>query len=287
MADTAQIEPRKRRKRRHPWAFPLGFAIILFAAVGVVTLVTLGVDAIKNITDKSALKAQYEVFLTQVVRNDPQYFDNIQDADKAELMDSAIWYFLKDGGLSKKSYAYSESEPIGYIVPVSDIDGFYTKLFGSEYDRVYPTVEGQGYTFTFDPIKKSYIIPLTGADPLYIPKVYVIKKQGDSVILTVGYLAATAWGLDKDGQYAAPIPDKYVKITLRQTDNPEGYYVEAIQASEPPDNADPEKKIAATTEQATAEPSTAASTEAAETALESETGETAPAGETAETTVVL
>ena len=252
MEANTPIEHRNRRKRKHRWAFPLGLAIILLAAVGTVSLIFLAADAVKNITGKGELKVEYAKFLAQVVRNDPQYFDDIQDADQSYLLDAAIWDFLMNDGLSKNTYKYSETEPIGYIVPVEDIEVFYKKLFGSEYAPKYDTVYGQGYTFNYDPAKKSYIIPLTGIDPIFIPRVDTIDKQGDSAILTVSCLTADKWKINKNGEYTPPEANKYVKITLRQTDDGTGYYVSAIQATERPDKADPDKK-ASTTEPTTAQ----------------------------------
>jgi len=284
MADNTPIEHRNRRKRKHRWAFPLGLAIILLAAVGTATLVFFAADAVKNFTGKGELKEEYTKFLTQVVRNDPPYFDDIQDADQTYLLDVAIWAFLADEGLSKKTYKYSETDPIGYIVPVTDIAFFYKKLFGSEYEPQYDTVVGQGYTFIYDKAKESYIIPLTGIDPIFIPRVDTIEKQGDSIILTVSCLTADKWKLNKNGEYTPPQANKYLKITLRQPDDGTGYYVSAIQASEPPDIANPDKK-ASTTEPTTAqqfttilETTSAVDGSSAETT--DETGDTALEGTT-------
>jgi len=252
MAERTAVEPRKRKSRAHRWAFPLGLAIVGLAAVGLATLIVLGAGAVKNITDKGELRIEYELFLTQVVRNGPQYFDDIDTANQTDLLDSAIWSFLKDEGLSKKTYSYSETSPAGFIVPEEDIEPYYRNLFGSESTPAHDTVNGPGYAFTHDPVKKSYFIPLTGVDPIFIPKVYTIDKQGDSTVLIVGYLNSTAWSLNEKGEYVRPAADRFVKITLQYTDDGAKYYVRSIQASEPPDLAEEDLKIT-TTEQTTAQ----------------------------------
>jgi hypothetical protein len=84
------------------------------------------------------------------------------------------------------------------------------------------------YEITYDCALKSYILPVTGVESAYTPKVYGIEKQGSSVILSVGYIGNKAWvQLDGD-KVTAPEPDKYMNITLRERDG--GMYVSSIQA---------------------------------------------------------
>ena len=84
------------------------------------------------------------------------------------------------------------------------------------------------YDITYDAALKSYILPITGVESAYTPKVYEIEEKGSSVILSVGYISNMAWAQVADNGYSAPEPDKYMKITLRERSG--GMYVASIQA---------------------------------------------------------
>ncbi|MGN1418359.1 MAG: hypothetical protein ACI4W6_03440, partial [Acutalibacteraceae bacterium] len=68
-----------------------------------------------------------------------------------------------------------------------------------------------------------------GITPIYTPKVMEANEKGNSITLTVGYLAGEDWTQDSEGNMVEPEPAKYVKITLHKTDK-NSYYVASIQA---------------------------------------------------------
>lgn len=240
MPQTIHSEARPRRKRRHPWAFPLGLAIIALAVTGAVMLISTGVNEIKKLTDDSQLKTKYETFLAPVVMNDPDPFDDISKANMSQLLDATIWALLKSNPDPDK-YEYSEGNTVGIIVPKGDVEVQFERLFGTEVKPKHMTVEGNSYEFVYDEAKQSYIIPLTGVLPTYTPKVYKINKKGNSTILTVGYIGGSDWAQDEQGNFVAPKPGKYMKITLRE--NGKSYYISAIQATDAPEAADlPQKQ---------------------------------------------
>jgi RNA polymerase sigma factor (sigma-70 family) len=84
------------------------------------------------------------------------------------------------------------------------------------------------FDITYDAALKSYILPITGIESAYTPKVYEIEEKGSSVILSVGYINNKAWAQVADDGYTTPEPDKYMKITLRERSG--GMYVASIQA---------------------------------------------------------
>lgn len=228
------LKTKSKKKARRPWSFPLGVLIFAMAVYGALSLLGTGFETLKGLADKSALKAEYEVFLAPVIRNDPRYYEDLSKAKNDELLDSAIWHFLSNGGLTKKEYDFSEIEPIGFIVPSKDIEESFVYLFGSEFAPKYETVNGPGYTFTYDTSNDSFIISIASADPLFLPRVLKIQKHGSSTLLTVGYINSKKenFKTDKQGNFVEPLPDKHVKITLRKTDAAPGYYVSAIEGLE-------------------------------------------------------
>lgn len=218
-------------KKKNKLAFPIGIIAGILAVIGLISVISFTVDTVKNLTDKTAEKQEYEKFLAPVVMFDPDPFDDLTQADVPQLLNSAVWALLmSEDGADK--YPYSEGETFGIVVPQADIEQYFISLFGTEIDiaSLHASTDMSEYDITYDAALKSYILPITGIESAYTPKVYEIDKQGKSVILSVGYIGNEAWVQIADGEYAAPEPDKYMKITLRERS--EGMYISSIQATD-------------------------------------------------------
>ncbi len=217
------------KAKKNKLAFPVGVIAAVLAVIGLITVISFSADTVKNLADNSAEKAEFEKLLAPVVMFDPDPFDDLTQADVSQLLNSAVWALLmSDEGADK--YPYSEGENFGIVVPQADIEQYFVSLFGTEIDiaSLHSSIDMSEYEITYDAALKSYILPITGVESAYTPKVYEIEKQGSSLVLSVGYIANTAWVQIEDGEYAAPNPDKYIKITLRERDG--GMYVSSIQA---------------------------------------------------------
>lgn len=224
-------KPKRKKKRAHPWAFPLGLAVFVLSIIGAVTIIVAGVGSAKKALIKVKNIDEYNRMLIPVVMNDPDTFDDLSKADMSQLLDISIWAILKSD-LAPDTYSYNDS---GMIIPEEDVAKQFEKLFGSNLAPVHATVTGFGYEFTYDAASKCYTIPLTGVAPVYTPDVINVEKKSNTIILTVAYLAANGWAQSSDGKMVAPSPDKYMKITLREGDT--GYYISAIQATSTPETA--------------------------------------------------
>ena len=217
--------------KKNKLAFPIGVIAAILAVIGLITVIRFSADTVKNLSDKTADKKEYEQMLTPVVMFDPDPFDDLTHADVSQLLNSAVWALLmSEDGADK--YPYSEGENIGIVVPQADIEKYFVSLFGTEIDiaSMHTTLDMSEYDITYDAALKSYILPITGIESAYTPKVYDIQKQGSSVVLSVGYIGTKAWVQIADGEYSAPEPDKYMKITLRERDG--GMYISSIQATD-------------------------------------------------------
>lgn len=260
----------KKSGKKNKLAFPLGIIASILAVIGLITVIKFSTDSIKNLTDNTADKKKYAEMLTPVVMFDPDPFDDLTQADVSQLLNSAVWALLmSEDGADK--YPYSEGENFGIVVPQADIEKFFVSLFGTEIDiaSMHSSIDMSEYDITYDAALKSYILPITGVESAYTPKVYDIDKQGSSLVLTVGYIGNKAWVQIDDGEYSAPEPDKYMKITLRERSG--GMYVSSIQSADgqevigtapptqavpataPPVSAPPETSEAGTTEPMTDE----------------------------------
>ena len=258
----------KKSGKKNKLAFPLGIIASILAVIGLITVIKFSTDSIKNLTDNTADKKKYAEMLTPVVMFDPDPFDDLTQADVSQLLNSAVWALLmSEDGADK--YPYSEGENFGIVVPQADIEKFFVSLFGTEIDiaSMHSSIDMSEYDITYDAALKSYILPITGVESAYTPKVYDIDKQGSSLVLTVGYIGNKAWVQIDDGEYSAPEPDKYMKITLRERSG--GMYVSSIQSADgqevigtaPPTQAVPATALPVsappeTSEAVTAEPMT-------------------------------
>ncbi len=217
--------------KKNKLAFPVGIIAAILAVIGLITVIRFSADTVRNLADNTADKKEYEKMLTPVVMFDPDPFDDLTQADVSQLLNSAVWALLmSDEGTDK--YNYSEGENFGIVVPQADIEKYFISLFGTEIDiaSMHSSIDMSEYDITYDAALKSYILPITGIESAYTPKVYDIEKQGGSLVLSVGYIGNKAWVQIADGEYAAPEPDKFMKITLRERDG--GRYVSSIQATD-------------------------------------------------------
>lgn len=257
-----------KKKKNKNAAFVVGVIALILAVIGAFSVIHFTINSVKDLTDKTQEKKEYESMLTPVVMFDPDPFDDLTQADVSQLLNSAVWALLmSEDGADK--YPYSEGEKVGIIVPQADIEKYFVSLFGTEIDlaSMHSGIDMSEYDITYDAALKSYILPITGVESAYTPKVYEIKKQGSSVILSVGYIGSKAWVQVADGEYAAPEPDKYMKITLRERGD--GMYISSIQS------VDGQEVVGSTSAQTTRPP---------ETEILSTTAVTVPATEAVEVT---
>lgn len=225
-------ESKKRKlKKGHKSAFPVGMLVVLLAAVGIVTIVVSAVKGVGTLVENGKNFEEYNKLLTPVVLIDPDNFDDITKADMSDLIDISVWSLLKSD-ISPDKYESSEN---GMILPQSDVEEEFKKLFGTEITPVHATVDGYGYEFTYDANAKSYTVPLTGIVPIYTPQVVEKSESSDTVVLTVACLAGDGWQQAENGQMVAPEPDKYIKVTLREKDG--NSYISAIQSTTAPETA--------------------------------------------------
>ena len=206
---------------------------------------------------------------------DPAPFDDVSGAQQTDLLDAAISALIYESD-KMNTYEVFEGEVTGLLVPQADVEQYFKKLFGNEVQMQHQSVSGSFYNVIYNSERKSYIIPITSVDPLYTPKVYDMEKTGSSVTLTVGYIIGSEWAQIERGNYTAPEPAKYMKITLREDDD--GYHIGSLRSSEAVDTAEPVRTTAPLpAETQTTAPAPAQTTESvfeSQTDTESTTGET-------------
>ncbi len=203
----------KKKKRFLP--FLLGLMIIIFSVIGIVSSVIFVKNHIdEHNSDNADLKA-YGKYLTCVVGTDPQPFSDITKAKHEDLLNIALCTLLTDG---VKTGQYEVTND-GMVIPAADVEMYFEKLFGKDTVIVHSNVTGYGYTFTFDEAALTYKVPLAGINPTFSPVITDVARTGGLVTLKVGCIGLNHVEVEEDGSLKNAQPDKYLSITLRETEN--------------------------------------------------------------------
>lgn len=214
-------------RKKSPLNFIVGLAVIIFTVIGIISVINFTGERIEKSVNKAKQEqvAVYEDFIAPVMMNDPDTFDDITKANINQLLSIAIWATI-DASADPEKYEYTDG---GMLLPQSEVETTFVSLFGNEVTVSHGTVDGgEGVVFRYSQKKESYIIPITGITPIYLPDVTEISEKDNTVVLTVGYLASSDWVQDSEGNMVPPEPGKYMKITLGK--NGDGtFFVRAIQ----------------------------------------------------------
>lgn len=214
-------------KKRSPLNFIVGLTVVILTVIGFISVADFVYGKIQVTANKARQEQEqvYEDFISPVIMNDPDTFDDITKANLQQLLSIAIWSVI-DSGADPEKYEYTDG---GMLMPQKEVEDEFLSLFGSEVAISHGTVDGgEGVIFSYSKKKQCYIIPITGIMPIYLPDVRQADEKENSVVLTVGYLASADWVQDSEGNMVPPEPGKYMKITLGK--NSDGtFFVKAIQ----------------------------------------------------------
>ena len=204
----------------------LGLFVIVLAIIGAVSIASSFVsDVSHKAQEKSREKfSLYEEFLSTVIMNDPDTFDDISQANKSQLISIAVWSLIEKNP-EPDTYDYVDS---GILIPKTEVEKEFRQIFGSDVKYRHCTVDGgEGIEFRYSESKKGYIIPITGITPIYVPRVLEAKERESSIILKVGYLASDEWVQDEDGNMTEPEPSKVMEIILSKNSE-DGFSVRSL-----------------------------------------------------------
>ena len=204
----------------------LGLVVIALAVIGVVSMASSFVSQLSQRSEARNREkfSVYEEFLSTVIMNDPDTFDDITQANKSQLISIAVWSLIEKNP-EPDTYDYVDS---GILIPQKDVETELSQIFGNDVKYKHCTVDGgEGIEFRYSESKKGYIIPITGITPIYTPKVLETKERESVITLKVGYLASSEWVQDEDGNMTEPEPSKLMEITLSKN-NDGGFYVRSV-----------------------------------------------------------
>lgn len=217
-----------------------GGVVLFFAVIGLIASIVFVVKGIGSIAGGSKKKEELAWFISPVVMQDPPPFESPDKATNTTIITAGVWRFIMTQDTSK--YPIDEFNFI--TVPQSDIEVQIKQLFG-DVQYTHETVGDTELMITYNSEAKSYIFPATPHVLPYTPKVEEIKKEGDSYVLTVGYIPpGLAWQGDVTGKKYEPEPEKIMEYTL--TKNEKGEYLiysVANAVTDEPSNAQSESDL--------------------------------------------
>ena len=190
MAVNDAQKERNALRRRRRWRQLLGAVVCLLVVIGLVSVVSGGVRLTATLFDDSELKAEYVLRLRNLVALDPVPFDSIEEANQNTLLNALIWSSISED----KDY---ERDEVGAMyLPTADIDAAAAELYGPDVHFTYQTFEDRGLTYQYVEEKQAYLLPITSVITDYYPQVEEIRREGDTVRVTVGYLSQFSSGTD-------------------------------------------------------------------------------------------
>lgn len=199
----------KRRKR--PYAAPVGGIYILLAVIGVITVIAASIRLTLNVLDNTSEKERFANLIRPVAMFDPPPFEDPASIKMEELLRYSMWSALKS---DKRALYQQEGIVQELIVPASDLDVACARLFGPEIKLVHQSfatdIENR---YDYNGNTEQYTVPIAVQLLVYEPVVEDVTKDGDFLNLHVGYVPpATAWT-----ETGGPTPDKYMIYVMRRS----------------------------------------------------------------------
>ncbi len=214
-----------KRSKKQKMISSLGVAVVIFAVIGFITVITISVNLTSKLFDRSGDMEEFERLIMPVVMFDPVPFTSVDKADESLIKQASIWACLMSE--KRNTYGYDDSGML--ILPASDVEVMAASLFGSETTITHETFGSYDNTYYYDEYGNLYKVPILSLADFYRPDVVEIDQKGDTVNLTVGYIPpGDILSLAFGEESSLTEPDKYMEYTLQETKA--GYKVVSIQA---------------------------------------------------------
>ena len=219
---TRQALRRRRRLRQI-----LGAVVCVLVLIGLYSVISSGVRLAAQLFDDTEEREEFEQRLQTLVSLDPEPFDSLETANRARLLDAAIWSVIQKN--SDNMDVYERDEIGAMYLPTLDVDKELSSLYGPDFQFNHETFTDNGLTYTYVPEKSAYLLPITSANGVYLPRVMDIRRENGGKRVTVGYLDIYGGGeIVFDITKLEPV--KYQDYIFMRSGGV--YYLTAIQQSE-------------------------------------------------------
>ncbi len=223
-------------RRKHRWAAPVGFAVIVLAVMGFISVILGGFRLGAQVIDNTKEKEMFAWKIYPLMIFDPTAFDDPNQLDGVFLLKTALWKTLLE---NRMKYSYNDDGML--VVPVSDLNVAAKSLYGDTVKLNHQTFsEGYEYYYIYDESVSAYLVPVMGQTAEYAPEVVRISRTEGAYTLLVGYLTpSTLWNMDTEGNLNETAPTKYMYYDLKKLGR-DGYIVTGVRevpAGEVPEDA--------------------------------------------------
>lgn len=226
----AAPQPRSLRKAgKYRWGLAAGAGVLLLALAGVVILAVQAGKSIRAaVTDDSKLRA-YDSFLSVVVAQDPKPFDSPEKADPDFVLNASLWKTMADSGSSYTGY----DDAGRTVVPLGDVADACARLFGPKCS-LQPKSPATESFYTYDSAKAQFHVALYSPEGVYEPYTVSSKKEGDGVVLRVGYVSpadparSSSSGAGPSSPAGKPSPVKYMDYVVKKNESTGQDYLYAV-----------------------------------------------------------
>lgn len=214
---------RRRRRLRQI----LGAVICVLVLIGLYSVFSSGVRLAAQLFDDTEEREEFEQRLQTLVSLDPEPFESLETANRARLLDAAIWSVIQKN--SDNMEAYERDEIGAMYLPTLDVDKELSSLYGPDFQFNHETFTDNGLTYTYVPEKSAYLLPITSANGAYLPRVMDIRRENGGKRVTIGYLDIYGGGeIVFDITKLEPV--KYLDYIFTRSGGE--YYLTAIMQSE-------------------------------------------------------
>ncbi len=234
--ETKPSAPTRIKRRRHiRYAAPLGFLVLLFAVIGVVSVIVTSIGWIVAAQDDTALREELYVFLDPVMQFCPSTFDKVESASDPDSLLLAAAYRVTEGERirqlrEKDEESRYEVETTLYrmIVPEKDIAASYRALFGDAKLKH----RSVGTEIEYNADKKCYYVAMSINTSGYTPVLGKISAKKDVYTVEVGYVAVADIEYDERGRALEPTMDmaKY-RQTYTVEKQEKGWTLQSVSAA--------------------------------------------------------
>lgn len=209
----------------HRWNFAAGTAVLLLALAGVVLIAIEAGQRIRAAMVDSSAWLSYDKMLSAVVAQDPKPFDSPEKASPQLVLNSSLWQTAADHGSGYTAY----DDAGRTIIPLSDVEESCKKLFGPK-SSLQPASSSVGMCYTYDAGKAQFHVVLSSLKGAYKPHTISAKKEGDSMVLRVGYLPQSGTVLSgSPGTSSAELyPVKYMEYVVKTDSAAKTDYLYAV-----------------------------------------------------------
>ena len=214
MAKAQLTKAQKAKRRRRIIRQTRGAVFVLFALIGIGTLISLTVGGIKAALRKDDDKEAFTALVAPLVAEDPVPFESIDKANISMLTESAIWATHDSEDVSK----YASDTEGKLLIPSTDIARYFKRMYGSTVDMIKrKSFSLLSLTYEYDINTDTFALPVPSFTGAYAARVTDIQTTGGTKVLTVAYLKAGT-KVDMSAELDPETVVKYMDYILMKED---------------------------------------------------------------------